>query len=75
LFAAPVSWGTAPALSTPSVTSGPWLYDFRYGRNYDVMPDGKHLVMIAASGTAGSEITVVLNWFEELKRLAPTGKK
>jgi hypothetical protein len=33
-----------------------------------VMPDSKTLLMISTSGTAGNEITVVLNWFEELKR-------
>jgi eukaryotic-like serine/threonine-protein kinase len=46
-------------------------------RNYDVMPDGRILGVIAAGQTesAGSttpQIQIVLNWFEELKRLVPT---
>jgi serine/threonine-protein kinase len=39
-------------------------------RNYDIMPDGEHFVMIRRDDEA-SEIRVVLNWIEELKRLAP----
>jgi len=45
--------------------------------NYDVSPDGQHFLMLkpaeAAEG-APSQINVVLNWFEELKRRVPTGK-
>jgi Tol biopolymer transport system component len=43
-------------------------------RGYDVLPDGRIVsVSSASTGTAGLplEIRVVLNWFEELKRLAP----
>ncbi len=43
--------------------------------NYDVTPDGQRFVMIkAAEKDEGqkSKINVVLNWFEELKRLVPT---
>ena len=44
--------------------------------SYDVTPDGQRFVMIkgGATGEARQEIIVVLNWFEELKRLAPTGE-
>ena len=45
-----------------------WKRDWAWGRNYDITPDGKRLVMIVATSTAGNEITVVLNWYEELKR-------
>jgi eukaryotic-like serine/threonine-protein kinase len=45
------------------------------GRSYDISPDGQRLLLIkeptGASGPAGSSIIVVLNWVEELKRLAP----
>ncbi len=41
------------------------------GTNYDISPDGQHFVMVEASGFE-NEIHVVLNWFEELKRLVPT---
>ena len=43
--------------------------------NYDVSPDGQRFVMIQASEEqqeAVTQINVVLNWFEELKRLVPT---
>ena len=46
------------------------------GNDYDVSPDGKRFLMIRESGTsssAGSELVVVLDWFEELKRLVPSG--
>jgi eukaryotic-like serine/threonine-protein kinase len=43
------------------------------GRTYDVAPDGKRFLMLKQqpplSGTP--ELVVVLNWFEELGRLAP----
>ena len=47
------------------------------GRTYDVSPDGQRFLMIkdAPAGdpnVAPASIDVVLNWFEELKRLLPT---
>ena len=40
--------------------------------NYDVAPDGRFL-MLKPSGDeqAPTQVNLVLNWFEELKRLAP----
>jgi Tol biopolymer transport system component len=42
--------------------------------NFDIAPDGKSFVMIKADESRGKAtgVRVVLNWFEELKRLAPT---
>jgi hypothetical protein len=45
-------------------------------RGYDVLPDGRFVSIVPASddvsGSAvSSEFRVVLNWFEELKRLSP----
>jgi serine/threonine-protein kinase len=43
-------------------------------RGYDVLPDGRILSVSGQQGATGSpsaEIRVVINWFEELKRLAP----
>ncbi len=38
---------------------------------YDISPDGQRFLMIkAVEGVA--QLNVVLNWFEELKRLVPT---
>ena len=46
------------------------------GRNvqsvrYDVAPDGRFLVQVRNPDAPAREIHVVLNWFEELKRLVP----
>ncbi len=41
-------------------------------RQYDVAPDGQRFLMIKQEQTEGAQINVVLNWFEELKRLVPT---
>jgi serine/threonine-protein kinase len=45
--------------------------------NYDVSPDGQRFLMLksAEAGEAPTQINVVLNWFEELKRRVPTEKK
>ena len=44
------------------------------GRSYDISPDGKRFLMIKEPGEAAStELNLVLNWFEELERLVPTG--
>ncbi len=52
------------------------LFEERYdlvagiGRNYDVSPDGQRFLMV--SDTSAGELQVVINWFKELKRRAPT---
>ena len=46
--------------------------------NYDVSSDGQRFLMVKSSesaGTAPTQINVVLNWFEELKRRVPAGTK
>jgi eukaryotic-like serine/threonine-protein kinase len=44
--------------------------------NYDVAPDGQRFLMLKATeqAQAPTQINVVLNWFEELKRRVPSGK-
>ncbi len=63
----------------PSFTAGSpvVLFSGRYNSglpvaNYDISPDGQRFLMIKEDQTAGGQINVVLNWFEELKRLVPT---
>jgi serine/threonine protein kinase len=46
-------------------------------RGYDVLPDGRFVSVSpwsgsGSTGAAAAEIHVVVNWFEELKRLVPT---
>ena len=46
--------------------------------NYDVSADGQRFLMVKPSEqaqAAPTQISVVLNWFEELKRRVPTGTK
>ncbi|MHC4432035.1 MAG: protein kinase domain-containing protein [Planctomycetota bacterium] len=46
-----------------------------WGQSYDVKGDGQRFLMIKESEEreAAAQLIVVLNWFEELKRLVPTG--
>ncbi len=39
---------------------------------YDISPDGQRFLMIKEVEGSTTQINVVLNWFEELKRLVPT---
>ncbi len=45
------------------------------GRPYDIAPDGRFLIIRSghteAAGARASNLILVLNWFEELKRLVP----
>jgi serine/threonine-protein kinase len=45
--------------------------------NYDISPDGQRFLMIKTNEqeSAPTQINVALNWFEELKKKVPTGKK
>ena len=41
--------------------------------DYDITADGQRFLMIKGSEQqAPNQINIVLNWFEELKRLVPT---
>ncbi len=54
----------------------PAVFPSAPGRTYDVSPDGERFLMIKEGGageeTSPAELILVLNWFEELKRLVPT---
>ena len=46
-------------------------------RNYDVSPDGRFLMLLEQErppAPAAKQMVLVLNWFEELKRLAPSDR-
>jgi serine/threonine-protein kinase len=52
-----------------------WSVPTYAGRLYDISPDGQRFLMLKQSGPpdqTSAPITVVQNWFEELKRLVPT---
>ena len=44
-------------------------------RDYDVAPDGRFLMIQDPQEPTPFRINVVTNWFEELKRLVPTGRE
>jgi eukaryotic-like serine/threonine-protein kinase len=57
---------------------GPYLPTPLTNPNYDVSQDGQRFLMLKPSestGAAPTQINIVLNWFEELKRRVPTGNK
>jgi len=70
--------GTAGALA---VGERSVLFDFRElgvltgsDQSYDVAPDGEHFVFVRHDISKTSNIRVVLDWFEELERLAPPNR-
>ena len=74
MMAATVESGAELSVGTP-VT----LFEGHYGRYwasraYDVAPDGRFLMVKTPEDMAPRRLNVVLNWFEELKRLAPSGE-
>ena len=58
---------------TPPALRGTLFFSDTGRASYDVAPDGQRFVMITAESEL-TQIVVVLNWFEELKRLVPTDK-
>jgi serine/threonine-protein kinase len=57
---------------------GPYERSPATSPNYDVSPDGQRFFMLKPSeqeAAAPTQINIVLNWFEELKRRVPTDKK
>jgi len=69
--------GVAVTTDVESTAAQPTLlFEGRYttnrlSTNYDISRDGQKFLMIE-SGDPPVQINVVLNWFEELKRLVPT---
>jgi Tol biopolymer transport system component/predicted Ser/Thr protein kinase len=62
--------------TAPGFTAGAprALFEGRYLTSYDVAPDGQRFVMVRnEQGSLPSQVYVVLNWTEELKRLMPAG--
>ena len=53
---------------------GPYLLTAASFPYYDVSPNGQRFLMLepVVSQTGATQINVILNWFEELKRLVPT---
>ncbi len=56
-------------VSKPNLLFKGWYSTNRIAANYDISPDGQKFLMIRGEQTAVTEIKVILNWAEELKRL------
>jgi serine/threonine-protein kinase len=74
MIVAPVETAPDFTAGTPRVLfEGPYIMYLGGGNNYDVTADGRRFLMIRRElGPAPTQINVVLNWTEELKRLVPT---
>ncbi len=63
---------------TPRLLFEETYLPLQWTSNYDISPDGQRFLMVVAGfdsqeeQTAPAQINVVLNWFEELKRLVPS---
>ena len=76
MIAVPVSTASGVTLGHPAV-----LFEGRYdvdpfnadATNYDVTRDGQRFVMVrpVADAAHSLQLNVVVNWYEELKRMAP----
>ena len=75
VLSASVQWEPDFVVRPPAVLFEGEAYDDPWfgGRNYDVSQDGNLFLMVKRSGTIDdeTEIVVIQNWFEELKRLVP----
>ncbi len=71
-----VSVETEPTFSvgTPQILfEGPYERGVYSNPSYDVSPDGERFVMIRSNrDPTRTQLTVVLDWFDELQRLVPT---
>jgi hypothetical protein len=77
MLAVPVQSGSTLVAGRPQVLFETAMVVSVSGRPYDVAPDGRFLIIIRggqneAGGGTASNLIVVQNWFEELKRLVPT---
>jgi serine/threonine-protein kinase len=70
-----VSVQTSPTFGaeTPRLLFEGTYSNINWTSNYDISPDGQRIAIPEVLGGAtATQIHVVLNWFEELKRLVPT---
>jgi serine/threonine-protein kinase len=75
-MAAKVNTGNKFDVEKPQVLfEGPYINIPGY--SYDVSPDGQRFLVIEGpeQGLAVGQLSVITNWFEELKRLVPTGNE
>ena len=76
MLAVPVQSGTTLVAGRPQVLFEFAMFPTAAGqRPYDIAPDGRFLIIRSgqteADGSTAPNMIVVLNWYEELKRLVP----
>ncbi len=77
LVAVGVQFAGSPTFGAPTPLTGvpePGITSNNH-RGYDVLPDGRFITLLPdEGGPAGSRpgLRLILNWFDELKRLVPT---
>ena len=65
-------WSETFSAGNPQLLFDAPFYDGRVGYNWTIHPDGDRFLMFQEEeGASANHINVVLNWAEELKRLAP----
>ena len=74
MFAVTVRPGQTLSVGRPQLLfEFPMLRPSTGNRPYDVTPDGRFVMIRTGSGEdSSSNMILVQNWFEELKRLVPT---
>ena len=78
LMAVPIETGQGFMWGNPAVLFEGQFAPSLGGRNYDVSPDGQQFLMLKLGSVDDvpdapeARITIVQNWFEELRRLVPT---
>jgi eukaryotic-like serine/threonine-protein kinase len=72
IMAVPITPGQAFESKAAHPIARGWYARPIFDRQYDVAPDGRFVVMKPVGRPPRDEIVIVLNWFEELKRLVPT---
>jgi serine/threonine-protein kinase len=72
MMAAPITYEPSFEVGQPEVLfTGSFEGETRNLATYDISADGKKFLMVEVDPT-DSQIVIVTNWFEELKRLVPT---
>jgi eukaryotic-like serine/threonine-protein kinase len=73
IMAVPVKLGSELGLGAPRIAvRGSYASALGHDRHYDISPDGKSVLLLKETDEQNPpQAIVVLNWFEELKRLVP----
>jgi hypothetical protein len=79
MFTVAVQAGTTLVAGPPQVLFEFDMFVAQGGRPYDIAPDGRFIIIRSGQAEAGGgtapNMIVVQNWFEELKRLVPAGRR